>query len=232
MTSAADLYALQEVDLLRDARRSIIADVDLRLGETEALTAAREAVTNAEGEVERVRREQRDLENELADLDAKMRSLETRLYDGSVRNAKELSDMQKEFELLKAKRGKLDDDGLTVIETMEAAQNALKAAQAAARDAEAYWQAEQEQLLADKARAQAELARLDQDRESRTKDIDAAAIGMYESLRKNKQGRAVAKVERGTCQGCRISLPSHLVQRMRAGHTVQCVSCERILVAG
>jgi hypothetical protein len=33
MTSAADLFALQEIDLLIDARRAIIADIDARLGE-------------------------------------------------------------------------------------------------------------------------------------------------------------------------------------------------------
>jgi predicted nucleic acid-binding Zn-ribbon protein len=73
---------------------------------------------------------------------------------------------------------------------------------------------------------------LDADRTTRTKTMDAGAIGLYEKLRTAKQGRAVATVLRETCQGCRISLPSNLVQRMRAGATVQCVSCERILVAG
>src|SRR4051794_31979909 len=102
MTSAADLFALQEVDLRRDARRSIIADAELRSGESEQLAAAREAVTNAEGEVERLRQEQRDLENQMQDLDAKIGPLETRLYDGSVRNPKELSDMQKELDIFKA----------------------------------------------------------------------------------------------------------------------------------
>src|SRR3954467_3638282 len=149
MTSAADLFALQEVDLLRDARRSIIADVELRLGENEAVNAAREAVTDAEADVERVRREQKDLENDLADLDAKMQPLETRLYDGSVRNAKELSDMQKEFESMKARRGVMDDQGLAVIERLEEAQNVLRSAQDTLRNAEAYWKAEQQQLLAD-----------------------------------------------------------------------------------
>ena len=84
MTSAADLFALQEVDLRRDARLSIIADVDLRLGETEALTAAREAVVSAQGQVESLRQEQKDLETQITDLDAKILPLETRLYDGSV----------------------------------------------------------------------------------------------------------------------------------------------------
>jgi len=40
----------------------------------------------------------------------------------------------------------------------------------------------------------------------------------------------VVKVERGMCQGCRISLPMSVLQKARSGFdVVQCVSCERIL---
>ena len=232
MTSAADLYALQEIDLQRDARRALIADVEARLGETEELIEAREAVGDAQAAVERLRKRARDLDDELADLDAKMRPLETRLYNGSVRNPKELSDMQRELQNLKARRSKLDDDGLALIEAQERAQKTLVEAQTEAREAELRWRDGQEALRAQKKRAEAEMARLDGERELRLRTMDAPAIGLYESLRATKQGRAVTKVLRETCQGCRISLPSHLVQRMRAGATVQCVSCERILVAG
>ena len=232
MTSAADLFALQEVDLKRDARHSIIADIEARLGITEELEAAREAVVGAEGLVEKLRQEQKDVDTQVTDLDAKIGPLETRLYDGSVRNPKELSDMQKELEIFKAQRSTLEDADLALIEQMDKAQKNLQGCKEDLEDAEAYWLAEQESLEANKSRAEAELVSLDADREARAKDMDLGAIGLYESLRKKKQGRAVARVERGICQGCRISLPSHIVQRMRAGATVQCVSCERILVAG
>ena len=232
MTSAADLFALQEIDLRRDARRAVIADVAARLGETDELIEAREAVGDAEAALERLKKRQKDLDNQLADLDAKMRPLETRLYDGSVRNPKELSDMQREFEHLKKRRGELDDAGLAMIESQERAQKAVDEAQRERKQAESAWRKEQADLKATKASAEADVVRLDSDRESRTKGMDAGAIGLYENLRSKHQGRAVALVLRDVCQGCRISLPSHMVQRMRAGGTVQCNNCERILVAG
>jgi predicted nucleic acid-binding Zn-ribbon protein len=232
MTSAADLFALQEIDLRRDARRAAIADVEARLGETDELIEAREAVGDAEAALDRLRKRQRDLDNELADLDAKMRPLETRLYDGSVRNPKELSDMQKEFEHLKKRRGELDDSGLAMIESQERAQKAVDEAKDDYKQAEAAWRKEQARLAANKTAAQAEMITLDADRESRTKNMDAGAIGLYENLRSKHQGRAVALVLRDVCQGCRIVIPSHMVQKMRAGGTVQCNNCERILVAG
>jgi len=231
MTSAADLFALQEIDLRRDARRAVIADVEARLGETDELIEAREAVGDAEAALERVKRRAKDLDTQLADLDAKMRPLETRLYDGSVRNPKELSDMQRELENYKAQRGKLDDAALDLMEAQERSQKAFAEAQADYKAAEAQWRADQKSLEATKAKAEAEMITLNSDRDMRTKGMDAGAIGLYENLRTKHQGRAVATVMRDTCQGCRISLPSHMVQRMRAGATVQCNNCERILVA-
>jgi predicted nucleic acid-binding Zn-ribbon protein len=61
--------------------------------------------------------------------------------------------------------------------------------------------------------------------------VDPKTLSFYDALRAKHQGRAVAKVERGTCGGCRISLPMSLLQRARSGShvMVQCSSCERIL---
>jgi len=233
MTSAADLYALQEIDLQRDARRGIIADVELRLGETDELYEAREIVEDSVASLDRMRRRQREFEAQLQDLDAKILPLETKLYDGSVRNPKELTDLQKELDSFKERRQKLDEQGLALIENVESATKALAEARAEVERVETEWQNEQKHLTADKAKAETELKTLDGQRNQRKKGMEAGALGLYEQLRGNKQGRAVARVERGICQGCRVTLPTHLTQRIRVGRElVQCPRCERILVSG
>ena len=233
MTSAGDLLALQEIDLNRDVRRALIADIDYRLGETETLTAARDLVATREAELTNLQREQRDVEARIEDMDAKVRPLEAKLYGGSVRNPKELTDLQKEVEGWKARRGKLDEEGLLNMEALEAAVAAIEAARAALSEVEAGWRADQEELLADRGRAEREAATLEKERQQRVGAMETAAIGVYEILRPLKQGKAVARIERGACQGCRLSLPTHVVQRTRAGDVlVHCPSCERILVSG
>jgi len=233
MTSAADLFALQEIDLKRDTRRALIADIESRLGETEELLAARERLVEATSEVERLRRQQRELEDATADLDSRIQPMETKLYGGSVRNPKELSDLQKEVESFKARRGKLDDEELALLDTLEAAHAAFNEARADLERIEAEWQQDQEDLRTAKARAERESAQLEGERGLRMQGMDAPSLGLYENLRRTKQGRGVARVERGSCQGCRLTLPTHLVQRLRSGYNlVQCPSCERILVAG
>jgi predicted nucleic acid-binding Zn-ribbon protein len=233
MTSAADLFALQEIDLMLDARRAVIADIDSRVGETEELIEARESVDDAAFALERLRRRQKEAETQLQDLDAKIGPLEKRLYDGSITNPKELTDLQKELDSFKAQRGKLDDQGLELIESVEKANRALEAAKQDLADVEKAWQAEQARLGVDRQKAEAESAALEAQRATRTKGMDPSVLGLYEKLRSTRQGRGVARVERGTCQGCRLTLPTHLTQRLRTGTVlIQCPSCERILVAG
>ncbi|HEX5370923.1 MAG TPA: C4-type zinc ribbon domain-containing protein [Dehalococcoidia bacterium] len=233
MTSAADLFALQELDLRRDARRAMIADIDARLGETDELIEAREAVEDAEAAAQRLRRRQKELDTQMQDLDAKIAPIEKRLYDGSVRNPKELTDMQKELDHFKRERGKLDDQGLELLDGIERATNAASEAHDDLKQIESTWHSDQERMQADRLKAESDFISLEAQRAKHTENMDRGSLGLYESLRGQKQGRAVARVERGTCQGCRISLPTHLVQRLRGGGLlIQCPTCERILVAG
>jgi predicted nucleic acid-binding Zn-ribbon protein len=233
MTSAADLFGLQEIDLTRDSRRALVADIESRLGESEELVAARELVQSAASELEAVRRQQREIEAQLQDLDAKIAPVEKKLYGGSIRNPKELTDLQKEDDALKKHRGELDERGLELMERAEDASRALGEATQRLRTVEQSWQQDVADLQATRERAAREMVRLDEERQKRTAGMERSALGLYESLRPKKSGRAVARIERGACQGCRLSLPTHVVQRARsAAALVQCPSCERILVGG
>ncbi len=233
MTSAADLFALQEVDLKRDALRALIADIDSRLGETEELIAAREELEDARHQATTLQRQQRELEAQVADLDAKIRPLETKLYGGSIHNPKELTDLQIEVESLKKHRSALDDEALSGLEIIEAANATVLEAAAELEHLEADWRADQQRLTSERARAEEEMGQLDQERALRADGTPANMLGLYEQLRPVKAGRAVAMVKRGTCEGCHVSLPTNMTQKVREAATlVQCPRCERILVAG
>jgi predicted nucleic acid-binding Zn-ribbon protein len=233
MTSSADLYGLQEVDLRRDHHRALIADIESRLVETPELLEAREEAADAEAQADRLRKEQRELEAQLQALDARVGPLETKLYSGEIRNPKELSDLQKEVELLKAQRSKMDDEVLSSLEVLEIATASAREAKDEAARIEAEWIAGQSTLRSNKAVAEEELTRLDGDRNVRIQGMDRNMLGLYENLRKVKNGRAVARLDRGNCLGCNVSLPTNMVSRVRQGDMlIQCPRCERILVAG
>jgi hypothetical protein len=230
MTIAADLYALQEIDSAIEAATASLAAVEEQLGEGEELIAGREAVEEARHALEGVSRQQRELEWQVDDLRSRLSDVEGKLYGGSVRNPKELAGVQEEANILKGQLRRREDELLELMVRVEEAQAALREAEESLSEVEERWRQEQQELMGDKERLEGELAGLEDRRGQQLGLIEARVLALYENLRERRQGRAVVKVERGMCGGCRISLPMTVLQKARSGlDVVQCVSCERIL---
>lgn len=227
---ARKLYELQEIDLEIDTKNEALTLVVSRLGDSEALAEARVSLATEEERLVELERSQRDVEREVEDLRSKVALLEEKLYGGSVKNPKELASLQEQVEHLKRKRRGQEDKVLDIMTEVEAMQKnvSLKSREVARIDED--WRAEQATLSGEQAELNAALADLDQKRKDLISRIDAASLELYQGLRRKRQGRAVAKVEQGMCQGCRIVLPLNVLQRARIGQElVQCSSCERIL---
>jgi predicted nucleic acid-binding Zn-ribbon protein len=130
--------------------------------------------------------------------------------------------------MLKAKRSELEDGAIEVMEQVEAATAGVGAMGRGLETLEAEWRADQEKLTAEKERLEAEIVGLKQKREAVSSQVDSEVIVFYGELKKQK-GTAVARVEQGVCQGCRLSLSNAELQRARGGSLMQCSSCGRIL---
>lgn len=230
MSKGRQLYELQEVDLEIEAKRETFSLVASRLGESEALAEARISLAKDEEHFAELQRNQRLGEWEVDDLQAKAALLEEKLYGGSVKIPKELASLQEQVENLKRKRRAQEDKLLDIMAEVEMMQKGLTIKKGELARCEENWRNEQASLSREQAELSAALATLEQKRRGLISRTDAASLELYETLRVRRQGRAVAKVEQGMCQGCRIALPMSEVQRARMDQElVQCSSCERIL---
>lgn len=233
MTIVADLFALQETDTAIDACERELESLRHQYGESEALAATRVALAVEETRRAAAEARARHLDDAIADLQAKMRPVETKLYDGSVRHPKELKDLQDELEMFRRREQTIEDQQLAVMEELEATAGSLGAARTAAAVSETEWRQGQGDLAQREADLEERVTRLKAERATRAGRIDGGTLAQYERLRRSKRGLAVARIERGGCRGCRITLPTTVQQRARSGmQIVQCPSCDRILVAG
>ena len=233
MTITANLFALQEIDAAIEACDRELEQLRGRLGDSETLAAARAALAEAEVQRRAAEARMRDLDGEAAGMAAKIAPVEKKLYDGSVRNPKELQGLQEDLEMLHRQRRALEDRQLEAMEEMEASGAALAAARKEAEAREGAWRADQGSLLAREQELEQEKARLAARRQAAQARIDGIRLALYDRLRRTKRGVAVVRIERGVCLGCRITLPTTVQQRARSGlQVVQCPSCERILYAG
>lgn len=230
MIRIADLAKLQEIDIALDAGRASLNDARERLGESEELIAARTRAAELAAELRRAQAGQKDIELEADDLKAKIAPVEKRLYDGSVRNPKELTDLQADLDQLKKHLSVVEDRDLEALAAFESADVEARAAAAHLAAIESTWTSEQTELATRLARLAADISEYEQQREQQRGFIDSSILGTYDNVRRMRNGRGVAKLDRNLCTGCRISLPVNLVTKARAGNSiVQCPTCERIL---
>jgi len=228
MSVARQLYQLQEIDLeIADEERKLEQAVS-QLGKDDVIVAAQEKLKAARKNLEELQHQQRSLEWEIGDLASKMKAVDDQLYSGRINNPKELSNLQHEVELLKAKRAGVETKDLEIMDQVESVEVGMATLSHELEATTTEWQREQEQMRKEKAALEDSLSDLRQKRGAMTAEIDPKVLTLYEQLRKNKKW-AVARVEQGICRGCRISLPTSELQQVRSSALVQCGSCSRIL---
>jgi len=228
MSIARDLFELQEVDLEIESNEKAIRQMTARLGESQAVLRAGSELAVEKEHLEELSRQQRSLESEIGDTGAKIARIEEQLYSGRTTNPKELGNLQQEAVGLKARRSSLEDKAVGVIEETEAASARVAGATGRLKKLKAEWRAEQKQLKSEIEERKEQLAGLTGKRASLSAGIEPEAVEFYTELRKDK-GTAVVRVEQGICHGCRISLSSAEMQRVKNGALIECTSCGRIL---
>ena len=140
MSHVMELITLQTLDDEAAALRAALADVERQLRGDDDLVTARRELTTASQALEESQRNQRRVEMEIATLTAKIVPEEKRLYDGSVRNPKELGAIQHELELLKPARAKYEDELLETMTRGEVHDRERGRAHHAVEQLEARWQ--------------------------------------------------------------------------------------------
>jgi predicted nucleic acid-binding Zn-ribbon protein len=230
MSRVSDLWQLQEVDLALDARRSELSNAQSRIGDSEELASAREQLTEHERALRSAQSSQRDLDLQADDLRAKIATAEQKLYGGSVRNPKELQDLQADVDALKRQLSSLEDQDIAAISLLEESERSAEQSRTSVETLDGAWREEQLQLNAAVDRLTAEIAELEEQRKAKAAAADGELLKTYDHVRRVRGGRGVAKVDRNICLGCRIALPPVIVSRARSATGVaQCPNCERIL---
>jgi uncharacterized protein len=228
MSIARDLYHLQEIDLALEANSQAQIRVSAQIGESPVVVKARATLAEEQKKLEDLSRQQKSTEWEIDDLTTKIKDIEKKLYGGKIFNSKELSSLQQEADDMKKRRSHFEDKVLELMDQSELTRKTIANDAAELTKMETLWQIQQKQLSAELAQLKATRAELENSRQQQAALIESGALAFYQELRKRK-GIAVAKVEVGACQGCRISLPNADIQQAKSGGLVRCSSCGRIL---
>ena len=228
MIVAKQLYRLQEIDLEIEAKEQSLQLITRHLGDKQAVTRVQAKLERENQALEELKKQQQSAEWEIDDLSGKLSKEEEELYSGRIKNPKDLASLQHEVETMKAKRARLEDNALAIMDKVEQVEANTATISQELKAVEAEWQSQQQELSAEKEQLETKLSDLKNRRESLLAEIDPQVAELYHTLSQQKKP-AVAKVEQGICGSCRISLPITDLQQVRSGNLVQCSSCGRIL---
>ena len=169
-------------------------------------------------------------ELQLGSVQEKLTIEERRLYAGRGAPRSQLQSLHQEVESLQSRVSELEDAVLVAMEAVEEAEAAATAAAQRAAAAQAAGEQHREALGREKAEVEAQLRQLQHDRSDITAQLAPVSTALYDRLRQQAGGIAVAEVAQGRCQGCRLTLPSHTIQQARqADRLQQCPTCRRVL---
>ncbi|MCH7714160.1 MAG: hypothetical protein IIC99_11115 [Chloroflexi bacterium] len=233
MTTSRQLFSLQEFDLALDRIDIEKAEAETELGSGGGAVAVETALESEKQTLEEVRALHREQTTDAESQRQRSTDLDRQLYDGEVTDPQVLESLQQEANNV---RNILQDRDTKLMElSLKAEESRNRCAELEARIAEinTAWETRSAQLnkIVKELAPQREEVRAK--RGVLAKTLESVVVEKYEILRKAKKGTAVAKVERGLCQACRMSLPTQQHQKVKSGReTVHCSSCGRILCQG
>ena len=233
MTTMHQLFDLHELDLSMDQCRTELESVEARLADGTALADARAGKSKLEETGKELLRQHTSHSQVVEELQDKAKALEQRLYGGSIRNPHELESLQTESTYAKNQAKEAEDQVLELMIGLDENEAALARSKEKLDEMERAWVQTEATLFQDKATLSSRIEQLSNTRQELASGIAAPMLSQYEHVRRSHQGGAMAKVERGMCTGCRLTLPTGELQRVRAARElITCSTCGRILVAG
>lgn len=232
MSAALGLYRLQQVDGRIDqiqARQKWIQDT---LQNDVSLRAASQTYAAAEVKFKDVSRLLKQSEAEVEKQRTKIEQTEASLYGGSVRNPKELQDLQKDIVSLKKYLETLEERELEAMLTAETAEQEFQTAKSELERTQIKVKEQNHDLTIENEALVKDLESLHTERRAVISDLANSAVAMYDQLRKQRRGVAVATITDSACAACGTTLTPAQQQNARStSQLFNCPSCGRILFA-
>lgn len=232
MSAALGLYRLQQVDSQMDQaqlrlkviRQTLENDAELRAA-TDKLGTAEEAFKKAES---LLKQSEQDVEKQRL----KIQQAEASLYGGLVHNPKELQDLQKDVASLKRHLETLEERELEAMLTAETAEKELQSANTSLETVKSKLGTQFQDLTQESKVLNKELEKLSSERNAVMRDLAGPTVNIYDQLRKQRRGVAVATISDGSCAACGTTLTASQQQSARStSQLFYCPSCGRVLYA-
>lgn len=233
MSQVLILYRLQKIDTQRDQITARLVEIQNQLNSSAAMVNAQAAFDQASQNLAASRRVLHSAEDAVQLKRIKLEQDESALYGGRIRNPKELQDLQNEVASLKKHLAELEDQQLEAMVALEQVETGHGHAAKSFEAAKSAFAQQKASLEHEQATLKHDLVRLESERQAAASAVSAENQKLYERLRQQKRGLAVASLSDDSCDACGSTLTPGEKQASRSPSQIfLCPSCGRILYAG
>jgi len=172
------------------------------------------------------------IEDNLLNRRNKLEQSESSLYSGTIKNPKELQDLQKEIAFIQSNIADLEDEQLELMVKIESQEEALSLSLDRLKAAELDHLNNNALLIEEKQELLTNHQHLFKERELVVSQVGDDLLSLYDALRSKKKGIAVSKIEDQMCSVCGSTLtPAECQSAKSRIDIISCPTCGRILYA-
>lgn len=223
------LYEIQKIDTSIDRSKAMQQKYEQQIAEIESQCAREsELLGNAQARLQAATKEHAAHETALKGIEDQKKKIEDKLH--AIKTNKEYQAALQEIDAIKQKIGTKEDEIITAIDTIEAAKEEVKRAQAAVTDITAQSEEKKKGIEHSLGEYLAYIENEKQRREEIVAQVEADLLQSYQKLKKANKGVAVALTDNEQCMGCSMKIPPQIYNEVVLGEKlIVCPHCRRIL---
>jgi len=224
-----NLVKLQEVEIETVSVQARLAGFPRLLTELDArLKASESTVTLEAGRLSEIQQAYRVQEADAKEIQTRILKSEEKLR--SVKTNKEYQSSLKEIDDLKRSLSAVEDRMIAHLDEMDQVEASVATKEDEVTLLSREIEAEKEKIRQSAFSAQEQLDRLNDERAKIIAVIDPELLKVYETVKQNSGGVAIAVVKNAVCLGCHVNLPPQMFHDLlHFDKLLVCPHCERLI---
>jgi uncharacterized protein len=230
MNQSAGLHRLQALDIKIAQYNSQIAHIKTIISNENDLNRIQKELDEEKNSLRHLEQQLKETSFLTSSLRIKAEQSESSLYSGTIKNPKELQDLQSEIKSLKKQIASEEEKELDLMLTVEKQQSVVDEHNNRFNTENALKLGQNEKLIQELSLLQKDMDKIHVEREAAEKSLQQKDLDIYNRIRQHKGGIAVVDVIDNTCSSCGAEISQAEWQKARiSAEFIFCQGCGRII---
>jgi uncharacterized protein len=230
MNQSAGLHRLQALDIKIAQYNSQIAHINSIISDENELKNIQKVLEEEKNSLRRLEQQLKETSFLNSSLRIKTEQNESSLYSGTIKNPKELQDLQNEIKSIKKQIVTEEEKELDLMLSVEKQQSIVDEYNTRFNTETALKRGQNEKLVQELSLLQKEMDNIHVERVAAEKSLQKNDLEIYNRIRQHKGGIAVVDVIDNTCSSCGAEISQAEWQKARiSSEFIFCQGCGRII---